>query len=233
MIGIRSKLLAAGAVALLTVAAAGSANASFSFGSNFKFPSGFDGFALTAHTADFTGGVRLGFLPAVQVDGSVMPNTTLNLDASNEPIMNNPTDGGVFDFLIALLDADGSVMPGDGSVIPGNPLAPNSDGFTRLDTRIGGHAVSLHLFFGGSPITSWSWDTFNPSPSPVGSYASGEIGFASDPFMGFGLEIDGERATFTLDGVPEASTWALMIAGFAGAGAMLRRARRQGLTTAA
>jgi len=240
MIGIRQRLFAAAAGAALAFAAAsqaGAAQVDFK-PPNYTFPSGFQGFALTAQTTGFTGGVRLGFnpaelVPAVQLPeeggaAALLPQTKISLANPFEAVMDSPVDGGAFDFLIALLDlGDGSVMPGD------DAPRPNADGRTRFDTTLGGHDISIFLAFGGSEVTSWSWGAFNPQPDPPADFATGEIGFAADPFMGFGLTVDGAPARLSLNGVPEPASWALMLVGFAGAGLALRRARRAAVVAGA
>jgi hypothetical protein len=231
MIGIRTRLIAAAAAAAFALAAAGSASAALNAYKppNYTFPSGFEGFKLQTHGGDFNPGVLVGFNPQPEPPGDFTPgfllpaiHTGINLDNPAAPILNNVTDGGAFDFLIALLDL------GDGSVMPGDPAPrPNGDGFTRFNTTEGGHDISIFLQFGGGPVGSWSWGAFNPQPDPPGDFASGEIGFAADPFMRFGMNIDGAPVTFSLAGAPEPGTWAMMIVGFGGAGVVLRRARRQ------
>ena len=212
------------------MAAASQANASFSFGSppNYAFPDGFQGFALQTHGGMFNPGVLVGFNP--QPDPPVIPTadvtspptlTRISLENPHVAVLNSPVDGGAFDFLIALLDL------GDGSVMPGDPAgAPNGDGLTHFHSMDAGHSIDIFLQFGGSAVGSWSWGAFNPQPDPPGDFADGVIGFAADPFMGMRIEIDGSPLSFSLAGAPEPMTWALMILGLAGCGAMLRRARQ-------
>jgi hypothetical protein len=220
MVGIRWKLLAAAVAAGVSLAAAGSANAALNayLPPNYTFPSGFQGFKLASHGGDFNPGVLVGFNPQPDPPGD---NTMIGLGNPGDPELNNPANGGAFNFLIALLDL------GDGSVIPGNPIEPpNSDGFTGFRTFVGGHDISVGLQFGGSPIESFSWGSFNPQPDPPGDWIGGSVGFAGDPFMRLRMSVDGTPETFTLAGTPEPGTWALMLLGFGAAGAALRARRR-------
>jgi hypothetical protein len=236
MTAIPTKLMAAAAAAC-ALAAAGSANAALNAYKppNYTFPDGFQGFALVTHGGSYNPGVLVGFNPQPEPPGDftgglLLPaiQTGINLDNPARPILNNTTDGGAFNFLIALLDL------GDGSVMPGDPAPrPNADGFTRFTTSDGGHDISITFQFGGGPVGSWSWGGFNPQPDPPGDFAGGQIGFAADPFMSFSMNIDGSPVTFSLAGAPEPGTWALMIVGLGGAGVVLRRARRQPATAAA
>jgi hypothetical protein len=231
MIGTRHKLIALAAASAFALAA-GQASAALNayVPPNYAFPDGSPGFALQTHGGGFDPVVLVEFNPVNSevvigsdgvLDHSFSFGTHLDPTNAHTPFLQNNVDGGALNFLIALLDV------GDGSVIPGNPVSPpNSDGHTGFHGMDAGHVIDINFIFGGSDVMSWSWGAFNPQPDPPGDFISGEIGFAADPFMGFQLDIDGTPRTFTLAGAPEPGTWALMIAGLAGAGLMLRRARQ-------
>jgi hypothetical protein len=222
MTSIRSRLVAAAAAgAALLAASSASAALNAYMPPNYTFPSGFQGFKLESHGGDFNPGVLVGFNPQPEPPGDA---TRISLLNPTHPILNNPADGGAFNFLIALLDL------GDGFLVPAVE-PPNSDGFTGFRTHINGHDISVSLQFGGSEVTSWSWGAFNPQPDPPGDWGGGAIGFAGDPFMGFSLIVDDHLESFTLAGAPEPGTWGLMLLGFFGAGLALRS--RRGLVPAA
>ena len=227
MTGIRLRLLAAAAVAGFGLAAAGSADAALNAYKppNYTFPSGFAGFKLKTSGGPINPGVLVGFNPQPEPPGDAgfdqhnPPGfrTGISLLNPNVAFLNNPTDGGAFDFLIALLDLD------DGALLPA-VRPPNADGFTGFRTDIKGHDISVSLQFGGSEITSFSWGAFNPQPDPPGDWGAGAIGFAHDPFMAFRMSVDGNPLSFSM--TPEPGTWGLMLTGFFGLGLALRARRR-------
>ncbi|HEY0435780.1 MAG TPA: PEP-CTERM sorting domain-containing protein [Phenylobacterium sp.] len=228
MTGLRYKLLAAAAVAGFGLAAAGSADAALNAYKppNYTFPSGFSGFQLKTSGGPINPGVLVGFNPQPEPPGDVAgfglhnppgDRTLIGLLRPQEVILNNPADGGAFDFLIALLDV------GDGFLVPA-VQPPNRDGFTGFHTDIQGHDISVNLQFGGSEITSWSWGAFNPQPDPPGDWGGGKIGFAHDPFMAMRISVDGAPLSFSM--TPEPATWGLMLTGFFGLGLALRARRR-------
>lgn len=229
MTGIRSKLAAAVAVGAVSLCAAGSASAALNAyrPPNYNFPSGFQGFQLESHGGTFNPGVLVGFNPQPEppIDACDCAHnppsdlTGITLRDPTRPTLNNPADGGAFDFLIALLDL------GDGSVLPAVQM-PNGDGFTGFNTDVNGHHIVMQLQFGGSEVTSWSWGAFNPQPDPPGDWGGGVIGFAGDPFMSFRLIVDDHLESFSMAGAPEPGSWALMLTGFFGAGLALRSRRR-------
>jgi hypothetical protein len=227
---------AAAAVALaggLTLLAAGAASASQAnvFAPNYTFSDGTKGFLLTSSGGPINPGVIVGFNPQPDPPGDVADGTLIALLNPADPLLVSPSTQGSFNFLIGLL------FPGDGSVIP-LPDAPGGDhhgaGFRDV---FDGHTFDVTLDFGPGPVVPGSWASFNPQPEPPGDVLGVSLQFApEDPFAGFSILVDGtDQLTFALDangGVPEPASWALMLMGFGGLGAVLRARRRRGLTLA-
>jgi hypothetical protein len=185
---------------------------------NYIFPSGSPGFALVSHGGPINPGVLVGFNPQPEPPGKGA--TFIDLSRPFAPELINPSTGPGFSFLFALTGLGDAMIP-----LPGSP---NADGRTRFRQEINGHLVDVTLVFGPGPVDPGSWVAFNPQPDPPGDAFGASFLFAGkeDPFAGFTVSIDGTRLSFTLAGVPEPASWALMIAGFGLVGATLRSRRR-------
>ena len=211
--------IAAMGLASLLVAAAGSAHAvDGSVMPNYTFPDGTRGFMLQATNPGLIDPCWLiGFGP---VTGANSPVTTLDLTHPAAAIFNSPADGGPFMLEWSIVDF------GDGSVTP--PPAPNADGLTSFQHTLDGHLFDSTFAFGPGPVDAASWVAFNPQPDPPGFEFGVNFTFGPpDAFLRFQVTEDGTPLNFALEGgVPEPTTWSLLIAGFALAGAGLRRRRR-------
>jgi hypothetical protein len=230
MFGMGRRFWTAAAVAAAGLSlAAGAAQAGDGsvFPPNFTFANGAKGWKLTSHGGPINPGVIVGFNPQPDPPGVGDDGALIGLLNPADPMLMSPSTGGSFTFLIGLL------FPGDGSVIP-LPAAPNSDGFTGFRHLEGGHDISVNLQFGPQQVDAETWGANDlPRGLPDGNFLGGAFSFSEklDPWMAFSISIDGDPLTFALDnsGVPEPAQWGLMIAGFAGMGAMLRARRRPAL----
>ncbi len=218
-----SLALAAACVSLTLAGAAQAAQAQVWQAPNYVFPSGQQGFKLQSHGGIINPGVIVGFNPQPEPPGDRGDGSLIALLNPSEPHLFNPSTDGSFTFLIGLL------FPGDGSVIS-LPDAPNSDGFTGFTDVFQGHTFQVSLRFGPGQVDARTWSSFNPQPDPPGDVLAGQFQFfgALDPDMFIRITEDRTPLTFTLDSVPEPESWALMILGFGGIGAMLRAHGRRG-----
>lgn len=237
----RTLSVVAGFTAALAVASAAYAGDG-SVRPNYKFSDGAAGFQLKTHGGPVNPGIFVGFNPQPEPPGDFTP-TALNayrtptLDLSNAFAPIFYADGGGSSFVFELYHSfgDGSVRPLD---------VPNSDGFTRFEHRVGDHLIVFNFQFGGGPgaVDPRSWSSFNPQPDPPGDGLAQQFGFLvpavhtaaldalgdagrGDPFVRIGMTIDGEAISFSA--TPEPATWAVMLLGFGGTGAVLRRRRRR------
>jgi hypothetical protein len=95
--------------------------------------------------------------------------------------------------------------------------------------------TSLPIFTGNNIFDDWTSVFTDPSIGHTYSHAAYVLGAGSydvtgfaiqSPFFGGAAAIE-LGAVDSLSGTPEPATWAMMLVGFGGLGAMLRRARRQ------
>lgn len=215
----RSGFGALTATALLTLTAAGPATAGDgSVMPNYTFPDGTRGFRLDAINPGLIDPCWLiGFGPLSTPNGPAV--TTLDLTQSSRPMFTNTTAGQPFALEFSLAEF------GDGSVAP--PPAPNADGMTSYRQIIGGHTLLVTFDVGPGPVDPASWVGFNPQPDPPGRSFGVDFQFAAptDPYFTFQVREDGQLLDFALEGVPEPTTWTLLIGGFGLTGAALRARR--------
>jgi hypothetical protein len=184
------------------------------------FPSG----PMKTFAFDTTGGVLnpevlVGFNPQPDPPGFVGSRYI-----PGEGIVAPGTPDNTFGFLMSF------VIPGVSGELTG-PGKPNGDGVTTYDFKVGegdfAHTFDVTLHFAGpGSADSWTWGAFNPQPDPPGLWFSSEIGFApeSDPSVNFSITEDGRPLQLTY--VPEPGSWALMLIGVAGLGAVARQSRK-------
>ncbi|WP_293899164.1 PEPxxWA-CTERM sorting domain-containing protein [Phenylobacterium sp.] len=232
----------AGVAAALTLSFAGAAQAGD--GSvrppNYKFNDGSRGFKLSTHGGIVNPGVLVGFNPQPDPpgDGALIGLlSVLDLADPTHPTIHAPLIGGDgyrLQFYHNL--ADGSVRPID---------APNSDGFTGFSEMFRGHNINVTFQFAPGRVDPGSWVGFNPQPDPPGDgFAQDFHFFGAAPTIGvtsfgrgggvdtspkavvaFSVSVDGDLLSFSA--TPEPATWAMMLLGFGGAGAVLRQRRRK------
>jgi len=227
--------LAAAAAFTLALGAAGVAQAGDgSVRPNYRFADGTAGFALASHGGPLNPGIIVGFNPQPDPPGD--RGTFMDLSDAFAPTLFNSNHGGYrFQFYHTL--GDGSVRPLD---------LPNADGFTGFREVFGAHVVEVTFQFGGGRIDPASWVGFNPQPDPPGDGVAQDFSFIpttnvpsfrafdangaanGDAFVTFHVSVDGNPLSFALP-TPEPGTWAMMVLGFGGAGAVLRRRRREAI----
>jgi hypothetical protein len=210
---------------------------------NYTFSDGTRGFALQTHGGAVSPGVFVHFLALADPPGEQTPSalnsykpTFLDItDGTSPTFYNEGGSGFIFQFYHSF---------GDGSVRPLE--TPNTDGNTSFRHIEGGHVIDLNFHFGGGQVDPESWTGFPGQVKPPGDGISQQFSFLvpavrteglgaldigrTDAFVSFNMTIDGDPITFSV--TPEPSTWAMMILGFGGAGAVLRRRRRTGLAIA-
>lgn len=197
---------------------------------NFKFADGFVGYSLASHGGVVNPGILVGFNPQPDPPGDA-GFSLIDLTDPFHPTLHAPKIEGAgyrLEFFHNL--ADGSVHPID---------APNSDGFTGFRGMFNGHDVNVTFHFGGGVVDPGSWVGFNPQPDPPGDGVAQDFHFlgarefgvtsfadtAPNATVTFGVTVDGQALRFSV--TPEPATWAMMLMGFGGAGAVLRRRRRE------
>ena len=166
-----------------------------------------------ANGAPLNPGIIVGFNP--QPDPPGIPATGIDLRNPDAPILTNTAHGGEFSFVLAL--------EGLGDARIDLPPAPNADGRTRFSQTIGGHLLQGDLAFGGAPVVPGSWGAFNPQPDPPGDVLAADLAFSGDPYASFRLTLDGQSLSFS--SAPEPATWAMMLLGASGVGAVVRARR--------
>jgi hypothetical protein len=232
----------AGVTAALAIAGAAHAGDGSVKPPNFKFADGLVGFSLASKGGPINPGILVGFNPQPDPPGDVDFISLLDLTDPTHPTVHAPmTADGAYRFEFFHTLADGSVRMID---------APNSDGFTGFRDVFNGHDVNVTFHFGPGQVDPGSWVGFNPQPDPPGDgvaydfkffgapAATGLSAFGFSPeadvsrnaVVTFSVAVDGDLLSFAL--TPEPSTWAMMILGFGGAGAMLRRRRGEVLVAA-
>jgi hypothetical protein len=236
--GVYSRTLTSLAFAA-AVAVAGAASAGDgSVRPNYTFGDGATGFALNTHGASVSPTIFVNFSaladPAAELGAEALNSykpAFLDITDGTSPTFYNEGGAGfVFQFYHSF--GDGSVRPLD---------VPNSDGFTSFRHVEGDHVIDILFHFGGGVVDPGSWVGFNPQPDPPGDGISQAFSFRSadaaptgaafgpldrgrtDAFVTFSMTIDGAPITFSA--APEPSSWAIMLLGFGGAGAVLRRRR--------
>jgi choice-of-anchor C domain-containing protein len=112
-------------------------------------------------------------------------------------------------------------------------LAGNTAGGSTVKsetTSATGAADQISTFdISGHSTGSMGWTEYNYTFTATS--ASTTLTFASDEQNAYGPALDDVSVTAT-GGVPEPTAWALMLVGFGGLGAMIRRSRRSGAVTA-
>jgi len=104
--------------------------------------------------------------------------------------------------------------------ISGNPDGPPP--VKSLDVSVDGNVTSFS-FPGGNTKTAMGWVSHNFTFVAGGTTALLSFGPANDPRGSFGPALDNVSVTAA---VPEPSTWAMMLIGFFGLGALSMRRRR-------
>ncbi len=136
--------------------------------------------------------------------GALVSQTVALEDGSEDPgfIYVNPTliDPNQFGNATVLRESDGS----DSDIFGICTCGPNGD----LAFGFASDSETLGVNFGTFPRTF-----FEGVGGP----------FDATLYLDQGLQAAGWTATFTSDGVPEPATWAIMLIGFGGIGALLRR----------
>lgn len=198
--------------------------------SNFRFADGSRGFALASVGGPINPGVLVGFNPQPDPPGDV-GFALIDLTDPFHPTVHAPLiegSGYRFQFFHTL---------GGRSVAELG--APNADGFTGFREMFEGHAIDVMFHFGPGQVDAASWVGFNPQPDPPGKGFAQDFKFlvpavhdarafdirGPNAVVTFGLSIDGQALSFSA--TPEPATWAMMILGFGGTGAVLRRRRRE------
>ena len=224
--------LAAFAAAVLLAGAAQAGDGSVR-PSNFKFADGSKGFALKTQGGPINPGVLVGFNPQPDPPGDV-GFALIDLSDPFHPAVHAPMiegSGYRFQFFHTLGDRSVALLD-----------APNDRGFTGFRDFFEGHVIDVIFDFGSGKVDPLSWVGFNPQPDPPGKgfaqdfkflvpavHPSGAFG-AGDPnaVVSFSLSVDGQALSFSA--TPEPAGWAMMILGFGGTGAVLRRRRDLALT---
>jgi Domain of unknown function (DUF4114)/PEP-CTERM motif len=180
----------------------------------------------------------LGVLVNGVEEGSIsLPNhgTTLGFEWNFGPSLSQPvvvTAGDTITFFIEDENANRDIVPGHDNVFYSNP------DMNSFDNQPVQHIFSAA--FGGGTITVGD----QSADIPAGTY----VGFEdlpanvadwnyNDETFVFNIvppaDISGPRGAQDVPGgIPEPSTWALMLVGFGGLGSLLRRARAKGLAPA-
>jgi hypothetical protein len=181
----------------------------------YIFPDGSLGYQLASQGGVINPGVLVGFNP--QPDPPGAPPTFLDLSNPLHPELVNASVDGAFRVEFALEGV------GDGS-LP-TPAAPNSGGRTGLQLVVGNTIFDITFSTGPGPVDPASWGGFNPQPIPPGDVLGIDYQFAvqGDPDFSFGITENGVPLSFMP--APEPATWAMLLVGFGGLGAVMRRAR--------
>jgi hypothetical protein len=90
------------------------------------------------------------------------------------------------------------------------------------------------LGFAGTAGSCWTCAYYNPTYGDAYTHGAYVLGPGSYVVTGIALQspqFDGAGA-LALGAIPEPATWAMMLAGFLGLGAVMRRSRRQAVATA-
>jgi hypothetical protein len=188
----------------------------------YTFPDGSKGFALLTQGGVVNPEVLVGFNPQPDPPGGgLTPTTTLDLTDPLHPSLNNTSTDGPFIVELALLGV------GDGTIPL--PAAPGDGGRTTTRQLIDGEEFAFTFFTGPGLVDQASWGAFNPQPDPPGDVLGLSYAFEGriDPNFTLYITEDGQALSFSPATAPEPATWAMLIAGFGAAGAMLRRTRRQ------
>jgi hypothetical protein len=126
----------------------------------------------------------------------------------------------------------GTVISGtvNGSHISGlvaNPSAPNA-----AVSPDGLYIFNNVLFATGTLLLDNNGVLFNGPGGEYNIFTSNSTYILADNAPGVGSYIPGTEGTFTVTGVPELSTWAMMIIGFGGVGLQMRRRSNGAAATA-
>ena len=145
---------------------------------------------------------------------------------STSQVQNSAGAGGVLDIYVTRTEIDGSPNPlSFFSSFTSNVL---TSGWTLTERTYVGGALQK---FGGTELSSF---TFTPPGLGTFSHTAG-----APPGVAYSVthrytvtapSVGESLATISIAAVPEPGTWALMIMGFGGAGAMLRSRRRSTVT---
>ena len=144
---------------------------------------------------------------------------------STSHVQNSAGGGGVLDVYVTRTEIDGPIPLGFFSSFTSNVL---TSGWTLTERTYVGGALQK---FGGTELSSF---TFTPPGLGTFSHTAG-----APPGVAYSVthrytvtapSVGESLATISIAAVPEPGTWALMIMGFGGAGAMLRSRRRSTVT---
>src|SRR5262249_25478386 len=112
-----------------------------------------------------------------------------------------------------------------GSVITIRSASGGKDlDFTSIDLD-GLYFFTPDFGVGHEPNDSWTLDTAHVTAGPHVIHVKGQV-FSTGPIGSTRAASYGGTVNVEAMAVPEPATWALMIAGFGGAGAMMRRRRQ-------
>ena len=150
------------------------------------------------------------------------------------PMSSKPADAALYTYALTL-DSFGPGLDGTGILEVNNPpttggvLIPDAAVVPVFDIFIGSSTFHLAddlglLTFAGGNLININLATNDPAFLALGGgFVFGQIGFVYD-----GPGVEGGLGVISVAAVPEASTWAMMILGFAGVGFMAYRRRNHG-----
>ena len=238
---IRKLLLTAfAAVALPSMAAAGTVDVAGNFGSplfQYGYGTGGGGFTAFGTTGLCVGtaGTSCKYVPQGSAFGFDLPAIGLGTTGSTVNFYTNQLDPGV------LFLQPGSAPTGQDVILrfiaPATALYTLSGSFQRIDTTNNGDGVNVSLALNNAPLFS-QYLTNQTSFAPVGgtlplTLTQGDVlSFVVNNNGDFGYDGTGLKATITSTALPEPATWGMMILGFGVLGALLRRRRQGKLATA-
>ena len=216
---------AMGAAVLLAAGGPAMASTTPGVAPNYTFADGSKGFAFMSSGGFTNPEVLVGFNPQPEPPG--FGGSRYERQRGTLTHIFTPASGGGYSFVMSFVDGT------DATLLP-LPSAPNSDGVTVEDFMIGANSFHVAMSFSG-PGAVRDWAAFNPQPDPPGVWFGGQFSFTGvgDPDVRFEITENGAPLTLSLAPTPEPSTWAMMLVGIAGLGALARARRLRPLTASA